>query len=113
VNGTAQTTLTVTIQPADQNTTFWFFDLWGCGQGGVGAINANDSDWQNFGAFVRNAKRLNGTSTSSSSFSRPPTSTLHPTPTSTTTANSAERVGANAIKMIFMLAPILLAMFVV
>jgi len=113
VNGTAQTTLTVEILQADQNKTFWFYDSWGCGQGGVGAINANDSGWQNFEGFVRNAKRLNGSGggASSSSISRRPTSVL-PTPTSTTTGNSAEKLGMNTAKIIYIFAPILLAMSV-
>lgn len=112
VNGTGQTTLSIEIQPADKNKTFWFYDLWGCGQGGVGAINANDSDWENFGAFVRNAKRLNGSSGgTSSSLTRRPTSLL-PVPTSTGTDNSAESVGANAVRAISIFTPFLLAMFI-
>jgi len=112
VNGTGQTTLSIEIQPADQNKTFWFYDLWGCGQGGVGAINANDSDWENFDAFVRNAKRLNGSGggTSSSISSRP--TSLLPVPTSTGTDNSAESVGANAVWAISIFTPFLLAMFI-
>lgn len=110
VNGTAMTTLIVQILPADQNKTIWFYDLWGCSQGGVGAINANDSDWENFAAFVRNAKRLNGTGgNSSSSISHRPTSTS-PVPTSTAAGNSAERIGANTIKAISILTPFLLAL---
>ena len=103
-NGTGQTTLTVEIQQADQNKTFWFYDVWGCGQGGVGAINANDSDWENFDAFVRNAKRLNGSSggVSSSLSTHRSTSSL-PVPTSTT-GNSAGRAGANAFKATYILA---------
>jgi len=113
VNGSAQTTLTVEIQQADQNKTFWFYDIWGCGQGGVGAINANDSDWENFEAFVRNAKRLNGSSGGiSSSFSRRPTSSL-PVPTSTTTGNSATSVGVDAVMIISILAPFFFAMFAI
>lgn len=113
VNGTAQTTLTVEIQQEDQNKTFWFYDLWACGQGGVGAINANDSDWENFDAFVRNAKRLNGSGGStSSSIVRRPTST-RPVPTSTATGNSAERVGENTIWAIFIFTPFLFTIFAI
>lgn len=113
VNGTAQTTLTVEIQQADENKTFWFYDIWGCGQGGVGAINANDSDWENFQAFVRNAKRLNGSSGgTSSSLSRRPTSSL-PVPTSTSTENSAMSVGENTVWVISIFAPFFLATFVI
>ncbi|KAF9652819.1 hypothetical protein BDM02DRAFT_2631056 [Thelephora ganbajun] len=114
VNGSAQTTLVVEIKEEDQNKTFWFYDIWGCGKGGVGAINANDSDWENFDAFVRNAKRLNGssggTSSSRTSTGRPTNS--QPVPTSTGTGNSAERVGANTVKAISIFTPFLLAMFV-
>jgi len=114
VNGTAKTTLTVEIKEADENRTLWFYDIWGCGEGGVGAINANDSDWENFDAFVRNARRLNGSGDDSSpsggsSISRPTSS--RPTPTSTGTGNSAERVGTNAVKAISIFMPFLLAMF--
>jgi hypothetical protein len=113
VNGSAQTTLTVEIQQADQNKTFWFYDIWGCGQGGVGAINANDSDWENFEAFVRNAKRLNGSSGgTSSSFSLRPTSSL-PVPTSTTTGNSATTVGVDAVMVISILGPFFFTMFAI
>jgi len=113
VNGTAKTTLTVEIKEAGENRTIWFYDLWGCGEGGVGAINVNNSDWENFDGFVRNAKRLNGTggnSSSGGSFTGRPTSS-RPVPTSTTDGSSAERVGANTVVAIVMLAPLLLAMF--
>jgi len=112
VNGTAQTTLTVEIQEADQNRTFWFYDIWGCGQGGVGAINPNDSNSENFDAFVRNARRLNGSSggTSSSTTRRPTSSPSVPTSTATA-GNSAESVGASVVEAVFILTPFLLAMF--
>ena len=115
VNGTAKTTLTVEIKEADENRTIWFYDIWGCGEGGVGAINANDTDWENYDAFVRNAKRLNGTgddsgSSGGGSFTGRPTSS-RPVPTSTTDGSSAERVGANTVVAIAALAPLLLALF--
>jgi len=108
VNGTANTTLAVEVTEVGPNTTIWFYDLWGCGQGGVGAINANDSDWENFDAFVRNAERLNGTGGSSSSATGNRPSTTRPVPTSTAAGNSAESVGANAVKIISIFTPILL-----
>ena len=115
VNGTAKTTLAIEIKEAGgENKTIWFYDIWGCGEGGVGAINVNDSDWENFDGFVRNAKRLNGTGGNSSSvggsFTGRPTSS-RPVPTSTTDGSSAERVGANTVVAIVILAPLLLAMF--
>jgi len=112
-NGTANTTLIIEVKETGPNTTIWFYDLWGCAQGGVGGINVNDSDSQNLAAFVRNAKRLNGTggSTSSSGGSRP-TSTRS-VPTSTATGNSAERIGSNTVKAISIFTPLLLAIFAV
>ena len=114
VNGTAKTTLAIEVKAAGgENDTIWFFDMWGCGEGGVGAINANDSDWENFDAFVRNAKRLNGTGGDSNSgggtFTGRPTSS-RPVPT-TTAGSSAERVGTNTVVAIAVLAPLLLTMF--
>jgi len=113
VNGTANTSLVIQVREVGPNHTIWFFDLWGCGQGGVGAINANDSDWENYDAFVRNAKRLNGTGGSSSSSGSRPTSTRLANPTSTSSGNSAERVGTNAMKVISIFTPFLLAMFII
>lgn len=113
VNGSANTILTVEITEEDRNRTIWFYDIWGCGEGGVGAINANDSDLETFDAFVRNAKRLNGSGTSSSlggSVTGRPTST-QPLPTSTAAGNSAERVGESTLRAISILIPFLLAMF--
>ncbi|KAL1743755.1 Le.flp1-like protein [Schizophyllum fasciatum] len=73
-NGTAITELSVPITEQIENQTLWFFDYNTCGEGGVGGINVNDSDWENLEAFTRNAERLNGsdsdTSSSSSSSSR-------------------------------------------
>jgi len=114
VNGTAMTNLTVEIKEGDENRTIWFYDLWGCGAGGVGAINANDSDWQNFAAFVRNAKRLNGTGGSSSgggSFTGRPSSS-RPVPTGTTNGGSAGRVVGNVVMATVIFAPLLFATLV-
>lgn len=113
VNGSANTILSVEIKEEDRNSTIWFYDIWGCSEGGVGAINANDSGLENFDAFVRNAKRLNGTGTSSSlggSVTGQPTST-RPLPTSTAAGNSAERTGESTLRAISIFIPFLLAMF--
>lgn len=68
-NGTAITILTVPMLPQNVNQTMWFYDFNTCGQGGVGVINNNESSSQTLAGFVRNAIRLNGTSSSSSSSS--------------------------------------------
>jgi hypothetical protein len=114
VNGTGQTTLTVEIQQEDQNQTFWFYDIWACGSGGVGAINANNSGWENFDGFVRNAERLNGSggSTTSSSLTHR-SSSSRPSATSTATGNSAEKVGENTVRAISIFAPFLFALLAI
>jgi len=110
-NGTSPTTLTIEVTEVGPNSTIWFFDLWACGEGGVGAINVNDSDSQNLAAFVRNAKRLNGTGGNiTSSGGTRPTST-RTAPASTATGNSAEMVGANTVKAISVFTPLLLVLF--
>jgi hypothetical protein len=62
-NGTSVTQFSL---PITDNNTIWFFDAHTCGGGGVGAINANDSTYNNMDGFTRNAIRLNGTATTSS-----------------------------------------------
>ncbi|KAN0130825.1 hypothetical protein V8E53_011500 [Lactarius tabidus] len=62
--GTAGSILSVPILAQNQNETFWFFDFNTCGQGGVGAINNNESSTETLAGFVRNAIRLNGTNAS-------------------------------------------------
>ncbi|EMD32920.1 hypothetical protein CERSUDRAFT_35825, partial [Gelatoporia subvermispora B] len=66
-NGSSPSILSVPILPQNVNTTFWFYDVNTCGEGGVGVINANDSSTETLAGFVRNAIRLNGTNTTSSS----------------------------------------------
>ncbi|OBZ69566.1 hypothetical protein A0H81_10266 [Grifola frondosa] len=86
VNGTAITTLPVSII---DNSTLWFFDFNTCGDGGVGVINANDSSTATLAGFQvrplrssrslgradmaaqRNAIRLNGTASQTSSSASP------------------------------------------
>ncbi|KZT72268.1 hypothetical protein DAEQUDRAFT_722926 [Daedalea quercina L-15889] len=55
--------------PITSNDTIWFFDWNTCAIGGVGGINVNESSTATLAGFVRNAKRLNGTTTSSSASS--------------------------------------------
>ncbi|EJD07999.1 uncharacterized protein FOMMEDRAFT_101414 [Fomitiporia mediterranea MF3/22] len=67
-NGTAVTVLSVPILPSNVNTTMWFYDTapGACGSGAVGVINSNESSLETLAGFVRNADRLNGSSSSSS-----------------------------------------------
>ncbi|KAJ3565544.1 hypothetical protein NP233_g7560 [Leucocoprinus birnbaumii] len=58
-NYSAITNLQVPIE--DSNTTIWYFDWNTCNVGGVGAINVNESSYETYDGFVRNAERLNGT----------------------------------------------------
>ncbi|OCH90589.1 hypothetical protein OBBRIDRAFT_793143 [Obba rivulosa] len=66
-NGSNPSILPVPILIQNVNTTFWFYDVNTCGEGGVGVINANDSSTETLAGFVRNAIRLNGTNATSSS----------------------------------------------
>ena len=67
----------------------------------------NDSDWENFDAFVRNALRLSGTgSTSASSLSRG-SSTRRPSDTQSNPTSTAEMVGVNIVKAVSILTPLL------
>ncbi|EPT00318.1 hypothetical protein FOMPIDRAFT_1016617 [Fomitopsis schrenkii] len=70
------------------NDTIWFFDWNTCALGGVGGINVNESSTQTLAGFVRNARRLNGTATSSS---LPPTRTSRPRARSASRAEAEER----------------------
>ncbi|KAI0724712.1 hypothetical protein C8Q72DRAFT_857210 [Fomitopsis betulina] len=63
-NGTA---ITNYVLPITSNDTIWFFDWNTCAIGGVGGININESSTSTLAGFVRNAKRLNGTATETSS----------------------------------------------
>ena len=51
-NFTAITQLSVPITPQIENQTLWFYDYNTCGEGGVGGINVNDSDYENLEAFT-------------------------------------------------------------
>ncbi|PPQ75182.1 hypothetical protein CVT26_008790 [Gymnopilus dilepis] len=108
VNGTAITQLSVPI--SDNSTTIWFFDFNTCAQGGVGAINVNDSSTETLDGFVRNAERLNGTSdnssaTSSTSQSASATNTSPSSSPSQTTssANQAITLGLYGLVPVLMM----------
>ncbi|KAI0919061.1 hypothetical protein AcV5_002075 [Taiwanofungus camphoratus] len=94
-NGTAISILSVPMLPQNVNTTFWFYDYNTCGQGGVGVINANDSSTATLAGFERNAVRLNGTESKTSSIypsSTAPSAVLSSASASTTaTTSGAER----------------------
>lgn len=116
-NGTAITILSVPILPQNVNTTMWFYDYNTCGEGGVGVINANDSSTQTLEGFEvcdelwrlesvthlracctsrpqRNAVRLNGTgsltsSSAASSATSPSGTSGSASSSSTTTAKTS------------------------
>ena len=50
--GTAGSILSVPILEQNQNQTFWFFDSNTCGEGGVGAINNNESSTETVAGFM-------------------------------------------------------------
>lgn len=93
--GTSGSILSVPILEQNQNQTFWFFDFNTCGEGGVGAINDNESSTETLVGFVRNAIRLNGTNSSDTNSG---TSTSSRTPSSVTSSpkssSAAERTFA-------------------
>ncbi|KAK0212424.1 hypothetical protein DFS33DRAFT_26533 [Desarmillaria ectypa] len=106
VNGTAITILTVPITTDIENQTLWFFDYNTCGEGGVGAINVNESSSETLDGFERNAIRLNGSASStSSSMSRTSTSASSSS-TGQSGSNDAQRsvvfVGAAMIPVILL-----------
>jgi plastocyanin len=104
--GTSGTILSVPILEQNQNETFWFYDFNTCGQGGVGAINNNESSTETLAGFVRNAIRLNGTNssdTSSGISSRKPSSVTSTSsvPTSTSAAERAFAIGTVGVIPLF------------
>ena len=48
---TSGSILTVPIIPQNENHTFWFFDFYTCGEGGVGVINNNESSSETLAGF--------------------------------------------------------------
>ena len=78
----------VPILESNVNQTFWFFDYNTCGIGGVGAINFNTSSTETLDGFVRNAERLNGSTSTST--------TAHPTSTSPSSTASASQTSSSS-----------------
>ncbi|PPQ63014.1 hypothetical protein CVT24_005960, partial [Panaeolus cyanescens] len=89
-NFSAITNLPVTI--TNPNETIWFFDWNLCAQGGVGAININETSLETLDGFVRNAIRLNGTDSTSTSNSASPTAT---NPSHTANGTPTPSIGAS------------------
>ncbi|KIY52015.1 hypothetical protein FISHEDRAFT_63982 [Fistulina hepatica ATCC 64428] len=85
-DGSSVTILSVPITTEIENQTLWFYDYNTCAKGGVGVINANESSTQTLAGFIRNAERLNGTSTTTSA-------SLSATSTSTSSSSGS---GSNA-----------------
>ncbi|KAI0795119.1 hypothetical protein C8Q75DRAFT_889231 [Abortiporus biennis] len=83
VNGTAITQLRVLVTAAMVNTTTWFYDFNTCAEGGVGGINIDDNSTATLDGFVRNAIRLNGTGSLTSSIPSPTGTVNSPRPSST------------------------------
>ncbi|KAG6828252.1 hypothetical protein H0H92_008640 [Tricholoma furcatifolium] len=102
-NEQAVTTLPVTIN--DNITTIWFYDSNTCAEGGVGGININSSSTETLAGFQRNAERLNGTATASSTATSPVSSETGSATNSSskpTKTNDASRItaqGAGAIML--------------
>ncbi|KAI4526526.1 Le.flp1-like protein [Schizophyllum commune Loenen D] len=92
-NFTAITQLSVPITPQIENQTLWFYDYNTCGEGGVGGINVNDSDYENLEAFTRNAERLNGSDSDSDSSS----SSSSRSATRSATAHTSSETGSNGV----------------
>ncbi|EIM85015.1 uncharacterized protein STEHIDRAFT_122929 [Stereum hirsutum FP-91666 SS1] len=97
VNGTAVTILSVPITADIANQTLWFFDYNTCGEGGVGGINPNQSSLETLAGFERNAERLNGTASSSTSGSHSSTRTAS---SSSSTSSSTSSDSSGAEKMV-------------
>ncbi|TFK74573.1 hypothetical protein BDN72DRAFT_833063 [Pluteus cervinus] len=93
VNGTAVTTLSVTI--TDPDTPIWFYDANTCSEGGVGAININSSSDETLAGFSRNAVRLNGTEPSSSSTQHSASQTSNTPGSSQTSSNNGAQSRIN------------------
>ncbi|KLO13628.1 hypothetical protein SCHPADRAFT_915173 [Schizopora paradoxa] len=98
----------VPILDSNANTPLWFFDAspGACGSGAVGVINSNENGNETLAAFVRNAERLNGTMTTSSS----PSATNTSPASSTTTSSSDAKQHFHVPFLMSILAPVLFAM---
>ncbi|KIJ36347.1 hypothetical protein M422DRAFT_69753 [Sphaerobolus stellatus SS14] len=96
--GNATADFTIPIGGANINTTLWIYDIFpkSCGMGNIAVINANESSPENFDAAVRNAERLNGTATATSSTSR--ATSTHPSSTQTSSNSSKTQDTSFAIR---------------
>jgi len=93
-NGTAITNFQITV--TDTNP-IWYYDESpsACGQGAVGAINANESSTATLAGFIRNAERLNGTASTSTTSGSTGTAT---SPSSQTTAPGNSSSTSSAVR---------------
>jgi len=90
------TTITQQLFTVTSNVTpVWFFDSFTCGEGGVGAINPNESSTATLQGFVRNAIRLNGTASSNASLSSA-SSSEHKTATSSSSSSTTTTPGGSS-----------------
>ncbi|KIK67541.1 hypothetical protein GYMLUDRAFT_69722 [Collybiopsis luxurians FD-317 M1] len=89
--------LAVPILESNKNDTMWFYDVSTCAEGGVGVINLVPGDpataGQTLDGFRRNAIRLNGTSTSSSSAHSSTGTSAASSTSSVSQGNSAQSLG--------------------
>jgi hypothetical protein len=108
-NGSTPTILSVPILDANVNTTMWFFDRASCGGGGVGVINANQSSYENLDGFTRNAKRLNGSSPTSSSSSARTSSTGTAAASATASDTASNAAEATLVRAGMVVVPLVLA----
>ncbi|KAF5355186.1 hypothetical protein D9756_005475 [Leucocoprinus leucothites] len=110
-NYSAITNLQIPIE--DSTTTIWYFDWNTCNVGGVGAINVNESSYETYDGFVRNALRLNGTE----SEDEPTSSSGHGSGTATGSSTAASSThSSSATQAVVMgaagVVPLLLGAFV-
>jgi len=112
-NFTSMSILTVPILPQNVNTTMWFYDYNTCGLGGVGVINANDSSTETLAGFERNAIRLNGTGSVTSSSAGPTSTSPSGSSSSASTTSTSTKSGAerNIILGGLSVVPLLVAAF--
>ncbi|KAF4598681.1 hypothetical protein EYR38_007089 [Pleurotus pulmonarius] len=109
-NGTAVTILAVPMLPENVNKTMWFYDRNTCGAGGVGVINNDENTTETLDGFERNAVRLNGTASSSSSVLHSSTGT--PTSGSTASTETSNEARHLIVSTMTFLVPLLgVAMF--
>jgi len=94
-NGTAITNFALTV--TDLNPIYFYDSAPGaCAEGAVGVVNSNESSTATLAGFIRNAERLNGTATTTSSSSSGATQTSSSSSSQTSTAGNTS--GASAIR---------------